>query len=207
MAATQLSIYSGALRLLGERKLSSLVEDRPARHYLDDAWADGLVNECLEEGFWKFATRSLSLTASPSTVTSFGYSYIFQKPDDYVRTKAICTDPYFLNTLNLYSDDGGYWSADIDTIYVQIISNSIFFGLDYSLWPETFNNFVQAMLADKVKELITGNDGKYDRIKKALKDAKINARSKDAMAGPIKFSEPGTFIKARMQGRITNNYR
>lgn len=207
MVATQLSIYNGALRLLGSRKLASLTEDSPARRHLDDAWADGLIDSCLEEGFWKFATRSMALTASASTTPDFGYQYAFQKPDDYIKTKAICFDQYFQTSLKNYSDEAGFWFADIDVIYVQIISNDASYGNDYSLYPESFNDFVQAMLADKVKDLITGNDGKHERIKKALKEAKTKARSNDAMAGPQKFSEPGSFVRARMQGRATNEFR
>ena len=60
------------------------------------------------------------------------------------------------------------------------------------------------MLADEVKELVTGNDGKYERIKKALKDARINARSKDAMNQPQQFSTAGSWVQARMKGVVDN---
>lgn len=204
MANSKLTLYNGSLRLLGERRLALLTEDRPARRYLDDAWDDGLIDEALEQGFWNFATRSVEMTASASVSPDFGYRYAFQKPDDYIRTAALCTDEFFKHTLNEYTDEAGYWFADYDTLFLQYISNDSTYGNDLANWPSTFVRMVQAMLADEVKELVTGNDGKYDRIKKALKDARIDARSKDAMNQPTKFPPTGSWVNARMTSRLNN---
>lgn len=202
---SKLTLYNGSLRLLGERRLLTLTEDRPARRYLDDAWDDGLVDDALEQGFWNFATRSVEMQASASVEPEFGYRYAFQKPDDYIRTAALCTDEFFKHTLNEYTDEAHYWFADYDTLYLQYISNDVDYGLNMANWPGTFVALVEAMLADEVKELVTGNDGKYDRIKKALKDARIDARSKDAMNQPVKFAPAGTWVSARMTSRVNNN--
>lgn len=207
MGTTKLKIYSGALRLLGERK-TTLTEDRPARRYLDDAWDDGLVDSVLEDGYWSFATRSIQATADPSITPEFGYRYAFRKPDDYIKLAAICTDEYFKHTTSEYSDEGDYWYADVDVLYIQYISNDANYGGDLSRWPESASDLAKAKLADEVKELVTGNDGKYDRIKKALKDAKTNARSKDLMNKPTRFPPAGSWVSARMQGRVnTDNNR
>lgn len=206
MAITKLSIFNGALRLLGEEKLSLITDDSPKRYYLDDAWDDGLIKSCLEQGFWNFATRTKELTYVASVEPAFGYKYAFQRPDDYVRLAAFCIDEYFNNTITEYSDEAGFWYCDYTVVYLQYISNDASYGGNYSLWSETFNEFVQAKLADKVKEQITGNDGKYDRIKSALKASRADARSKDAMNGPTKFTALGTWVGARM-GSGSNNYR
>lgn len=205
MVASKLSLFNGGLRLLGERRLASLTEDRPSRRYLDDAWDDGAVDACLEQGFWSFATRSVELLADTAFTSTFGYKYRFGHPDDYIRLKAICTDEYYSSTLNNYTDENGFWFADYDTLYIQYISNDAAYGMDYSLWTPAFTKYVQAYLADEVKELVTGNDGKYDRIKKALKDAKLDARNKDVMGGPMKFSPMGTWTSARRAGRTNNS--
>lgn len=205
MTTSKLTLYNGALRLLGERRLASLTEDRPARRYLDDAWDDGVIDDCLEQGFWSFATRSVELQADTAWTSTFGYSYRFQHPDDYVHLKAICTDEYYSSTLADYSDEAGFWFADYDVLYIQYISNDSSYGGDYSLWPESFSTFVKAKLADEVKELITGNDGKYERIKKALKDAKLDARNKDVMGKPRKRQQNGTWVSARMNSVVNNS--
>lgn len=205
MTTSKLSLYNGALRLLGERRLSSLTEDRPARHYLDAAFDDGLIDYLLEQGQWNFATRSVELTNDSSITPEFGYQYGFAKPTDYVRLAALCLDEYFKSPLNEYSDEQGYWFCDYDTLYIKYISNDVDYGLDLSLWPQTFVRYAQAELADRVKEEITGNDGKYERIKKALKDARVDARSKDVMNRPVRFQPAGTFVKARMTSGVNND--
>lgn len=202
----KLSIYNGALRLLGERKLSSLTEDRPARYYLDDAWDDGLIQDCLEEGYWNFATRTIMATAETGIEPEFGYRHAFQKPTDYVKLKAISVDEYFRNTLHDYSDETNYWYCDYDVLYIQYISNDVDYGNNIGKWTQSFEKFVKATLADEVKELVTGNDGKYERVKQALKDAKTNARSKDAMNRPTKFGQTGSWVSARMNGSVNKDW-
>jgi hypothetical protein len=203
--ADKLGIYNGALRLLGERKLASLTEDRPARYYLDDAWDDGLIQRCLEEGYWNFATRTILATPETGIEPEFGYRKAYQKPTDYVKLKAISTDEYFRTTLHQYSDESEYWFCDYDPLYIQYISNDVDYGFNPGKWTQSFEDFVKPVLADEVKELITGSDGKYDRIKKALKDAKTSARSKDAMNRPPKFGQTGSWVSARMSGVVNTD--
>lgn len=205
MTISKLTLYNGANRLLGERRLASLTEDRPSRRYLDAAWDDGVVDAALEQGFWNFATRTIEISASTSIAPSFGYRHAFEKPDDYIKLGAICTDEFFKSTLHDYTDESGYWFANEDVLYVQYISNDALYGLNYALWPQTFKKLVQAMLADEVKDLVTGNDMKYQVIKKALKDARVDARSKDAMNGPTKFSPTGSWVSARMRGAVNSD--
>lgn len=205
MSTSKLTLYNGANRLLGERRLRTLTEDRPSRRYLDEAWDDGVVDGALEEGYWNFATRSIQIEPSTTVTPDFGYRYAFEKPDDYIKLAAMCTDEFFKNPLIEYSDEGGYWFSDHDLMYVQYISNSTSYGLNMALWPQSFQKLVQAMLADEVKELVTGNDGKYDRIKKALKEAKLNARNKDAMNQPVKVAPHGSWVSARMTSRVNNH--
>ena len=205
MATSKLTLFNGANRLLGERRLASLTESRPPLNYLNDAWDDGVVDGALEQGFWNFATRSIKAIASTTVTPEFGYRYAFQKPDDYIKTAAVCTDEFFQNTLHQYEDEKHYWFSDYDVLYIKYISNDASYGNDLANWPQSFQKMVQAMLADEVKELVTGNDGKYDRIKKALKDARIDARSKDAMNQPVKFAPAGSWVKARMASRVNSD--
>lgn len=205
MTTSKLTLYNGALRLLGERKLASLTETRPALNYLNDAWDDGIVDGALEQGFWNFATRSIQAAASTTVTPEFGYRYAVEKPDDYIRTAAVCVDEFFNTPLIEYEDEANYWLSNYETFYIKYISNAAQYGNDMANWPQSFQKMVQAMLADEVKELITGNDGKYERIKKALKDARIDARSKDAMNQPMKFAARGSWVTARMASRVNND--
>lgn len=205
MTTSKLTLYNGALRLCGERKLLTLSEDRAPRRYLDDAWDDGAVIACLEEGFWNFATRSVRIDASTSVEPDFGYQYAFDKPSDYVRTAAVCTDEFFKCPLLEYSDEVTYWFADNDTIYVQYISSDTSYGFNYAAWPQTFVKFVEAYLADQIKGNIGCNGEREQKIEKTLKTARINARSKDAMNQPQRTSPRGSWVAARTTSRVTNN--
>lgn len=205
MTTTKLTLFNGALRLLGERRLVSLTEDRPSRRYLDDAWDDGVIDSALEQGFWNHATRSVEIEASTSIIPAFGYKYAFDKPSDYIKTGAFCADEFFNSPILQYTDEANYWYSDYNKIYVQYISNDADYGNNLANWSSSFSKLVQAMLADETKELITGNDGKSDRIAKALKDARIDARSKDAMNQPVKVSPSGSWVTARMRSKVNNN--
>jgi hypothetical protein len=201
--ATKLSLYNGALRLCKERKLASLSENREPRRLLDDAYGDGsttgAVKACLEMGQWTFATRTVMLDYSPSVEPDFGYRRAFDQPDDLVRVTAVCEDEHFNAPLLRYADERRYWYADLDTIYVRYVSNDDEYGADLSLWPETFVKLVEAYLAQEIVGNLTGADSR--RAEKAFKDAKLEARSLDAMNKPTVFMPAGSWSSARRGGR------
>tara|TARA_R110002074_G_C12558458_1_gene667618 strand:- start:17035 stop:17676 length:642 start_codon:yes stop_codon:yes gene_type:complete len=198
MTATQLSLYNGALRALGERKLASLSEDRAPRRILDDIWNDGTIDACLEQGQWNFAMRTVKADYSPSVEPSFGLRRAFDKPVDWIRTSGLCSDEYFTNPLTQYRDEAGFWYADIDTIYVRFVSNHVSYGNDLSLWPESFVTCVELYMALEACEPITQSESKRKRVEKQLQDQLVKARSKDAMDEPPAFPPQGRWSRARM---------
>lgn len=204
--ASKLSLYNGALRLLGERKLASLTENREPRRVLDDAWDSDALRYCLEQGLWNFATRTVELTYSPSVDPDFGYQYAFDKPTDFVRLVGISLDEYFASPFNSWTDEAGFWFCDNDTIYVRYVSDDASYGADYSLWPETFAKYVEGFLAMEVAPRILQNAAKEDKIDKMLRKLLTDARSKDAMNEPTKFLPPGSWSRSRAgkRGVFTN---
>src|SRR3546814_8485593 len=150
----QWSIDPGALRILGEGKLSSLAEDRGPRHLLDDVWDEGARKAVLELGDWNFALRTRKVTYDSSVTPDFGLRYAFSKPADWIKTAGIASDEYFRCPLTdlSYKDEAGYWWADLQTLYISHVSSDEQYGYDYSLWPMTFVKLVQAYLADEVSE-------------------------------------------------------
>ncbi len=197
MGSTKLSLYNGALRLLYERKLASLTEDREPRRLLDDAWGDGsttgAVRYCLEMSQWAFATRAVLLDYSPSVTPSFGHPYAFDHPSDFVRTVALCQDEFFREPLLEYVDERNYWYASIPSIYIKYVSNHSTYGADLSLWPESFAKTVEARLAFEIA---------WDDAKKKLADTvwdreEKKAKSLDAMAKPTTFPPEGSWSRSR----------
>lgn len=207
--ADRLSLYNGALRLCRERRLASLTEERHPRRLLDDAWGDGAqggsVRRCLELGQWTFATRTAKIAFDPDVAPEFGHRYAFSQPDDMIRPVAICIDEYFLDPLLQYADERRFWYASIDTIYVKWVSNDPAYGGDIGAWPETFVKLVEADLANEIVFTLTEDAATRAYVEKALSDAKLEAKSRDAMNRPTVMPPQGSWNQARRGGSRTRS--
>lgn len=199
---TRLSIYNGALRRIGERKLSSLSENREPRRLLDDVWDNGGIDACLEAGQWSWASRTQELVYSPSVEPAFGYLRAFDKPTDMVRLLGIATDERVQMPLQHYENTGSFFFADPDTIYVRYVSNGSSYGGDYSLWPKSFTDFVEWHFASGIVFKVTSSEAKEERTLRKRKDALSEAASNDAMMGPSQRPPLGNWATARLAGRI-----
>ena len=199
--ATQLGLFNGALRLLKERKLASLSENREPRRLLDDAWGDGqtegAVKYCLQLGQWTFATRTVQADYSPSVEPPFGYRYAFDQPEDLVRVCGIFCDPECAIPLLKYTDERHFWYADQATIYVSYVSNGLDYGADLSLWPETFAKMVEAFLATEIAGNLSQSETLIQLAAQAFKQTRLEAASLDAANKPTKFMPQGSWTRAR----------
>lgn len=208
---TQLKLYNAALLEIGERRLVALTDDVEARHTLDEVWQSGdLVNYLLQQGYWNFASRTIELTYNPSIEPPFGYKRAFDKPSDIVRTAMLCRDAYFRYPERRYEDEAAYWFADVDTLYVQYISNDSAYGNDMSLWTPAFVRWVEVYLASRVCERLTQNSSKAKDLREAADPASkrptllIDARSKDAMDEAAMIPNRGSWTLSRRQGDRAN---
>jgi len=193
----KLTIYNGALTVLGERKLADLTENREPRHKLDAIWDNDMVKRVLQHGQWNFASRAVELQASTTTTPSFGYQFAFDKPTDHIRTLGIASDEFFSNPLTAYSDEASWWFSDAETIYVIYVSDDNQFGQDYSLWPENFTEYVEHYMAMKVAPRLTGLKFDEVNLKKLVKIALMEAKATDAMESPAKFPPKGGWAQSR----------
>jgi len=191
----KLSLYNGALRKLGERKLASLSEDRAPRRYLDDAWDDGAVTYCLEQGNWTFATRSQKLEPSTSLIPDFGYKYAYEKSTDWLSTVAICSDEYYKNGLQ-YSEEAGIIYCDWNEIYVKFVSNDEIYGLNFALWSKAFEDYVHNFLASEISVPLRQKE--YDP--RMLEKARREALNKDMKQKSSHIMPLGTLARARLSG-------
>lgn len=204
--ASKLSLFNGALREVGERKLASLSENREPRRVLDSAWDGEAVKTCLAAGQWNFAINSIELTHSPSVEPAFGYRFAFDKPENWVRTVAVCEDERFNVPLLHYQDEGQYWYADVDRLYVRYVDAGTSFGLDYGKWPINFTRYVEFFLAARICMSLTQNQTKRDNLERDAEIWLVKAKSTDAMDEATKFLPPGTWSRAR-HGRSYGNDR
>ncbi|RWB98855.1 MAG: hypothetical protein EOQ56_19160 [Mesorhizobium sp.] len=193
----QLSLYNGALIKLGQPRLAALTDEGKARRALDAEYAK-TVKGCLEAAFWNFAMRLVQLENTPSEASSFGYQYVFDKPDDWLRTAGVTSDPHGNVPLLTYDDRTSRILADISIIYLRYVSNDEDFGMDLGLWPQTFVDYVETCLAWTVCEEITGSVDRKDRLEKARDKAKYKASNTDAMNEAVtRYPPPGRLVQSR----------
>lgn len=197
---TRLSLYNDALLACGERALNSLTENREPRYLLDQIWNNNGVKNCLEEGQWYFAMRTIQLDYDPDIEPPFGYAHAFDKPTDWIRTVSLASDEFFRAPLLRYNDEAGYWYSDLNTIYVRYVSNDDAYGMNLALWPETFKEFVAAHFAMKVVLKITNDEDRFAKVVKIREMLMRTAKSKAAMADATQFPVPGSWSQSRRRG-------
>jgi hypothetical protein len=197
VTASQLGLYNAALSLIGQRRIASLSVNEEGRRVLDDIWNNGAVNHCLEQGQWRHALRTVQIDYDSGYTATFGYAYRFDKPTDLIRLTELCEDEFFQTPLLQYQDEGVYWFAELQTIYVRYVSNGASYGLNYALWPETFNKYVAAYLAWEALPRIKDSTTDRQELERVMKTRLLDAKSKDALKDPTKYMPEGSWITAR----------
>lgn len=199
MSTSQLTLYNGALRLLGQAKLSALTDAIENRYTLDDAYNENAINYCLEQGLWNFAVRTSKGSADSSVTPDFGFQYAFAKPSDWIRTITIASDEFFTSPLTEldYVDEQGFWFSNLETIYIRYVSNDSEYGADLSLWPQTFVRMFETYLAMQIAPRLFQDEGKIDALNKLFQRRLVDARSKDALNEGAKFRPAGSWVTAR----------
>lgn len=197
---TKLDIFNGALVHLGERSLSSLSENTPARYDLDAAWDSGVVDFCLREGLWTFAARVSKFSAATDIEPEFGYSFAFELPDDFIKLDGLFTDEYLRIALQNFQREQNFLFCASEEIYMRYISNDASFGGNYSIWPDDFKDYVQTYLAFKACMKITGSDKTYLRLEKQVAKYKLEAKSRDSFEKPTRYPARSNWTRARLSG-------
>lgn len=201
---TKLTIANGALRMLKEGSLTQneLTNNsrEPARLF-NAVWDDGGLDACLRSGEWRFAKRTVMLDASPSIEPDFGLRYAFEKPDDFVRTCGQYSDEMLTSPLSdrEIREEAGYWYSSLETIYLAYVSNDAAYGLDYSQWPNDFLKFVQAHFASEIAGPLTSDGAEALKLRNHYLRL---ALSTDGQADPTRTLPGGSWVRARMAGRV-----
>lgn len=204
--ATKLGLLNGALIDLGARTLLDTGEGVEAARVLLTVY-DRVIADCLSRGSWNFATETVKAAADTGVTPEFGYSEVFAKPSDWVRTVAVSEDEYFTFPLLSYYDDVNYWSADSTPIYIRYVSNDTGMGLELTRWTDAFTRFVELELASRTCYRLTQDKS----LTKAIMDERDKARrfalNRDAMdESQPKFPPPGSWTQSR-SGRINRGDR
>lgn len=200
--ADKLFIYNSAITLTGGDLLGSLTDEGGARRLCDQFYA-AAIQEILEAAAWKFAMRTISLSADASKTTAFGYANAFSIPTDWSRTY-IVSSVENLDPLNDYVEESGYLYAGPDTLYCRFVSNGVTYGNDIGRWSMLFAAAVAAKLAEKIVPRLTESLNKSGDIKAEAMRTLRKAKSADAFKEGVKFPPAGQLVRSRM-GQQHNN--
>lgn len=192
---TKLRLYNEALLALGMRKLSGLTEAVEPRRVLDDAYT-GFIDLVLSKGNWKFALRSVHLDYDTDITPTFGHNRAFTKPTDYARFSIIATDEFFNSPLLDMEEDGDYFYASVDEIYLKYVSNDTSYGADLAEWPESVAKYGALLLAETVRRRIAPDVDKGE-LERDVARALSTAQTQDALSIPTTFMKQGTWSSAR----------
>ena len=197
--ATKAGIFNGALLELGNRALVDTGEPVEAGRDLNRHYSR-VVNDCLAAGSWNFAMETIKAVADTGVTPNFGFTEVFAKPSDWVRTFGVSQDERLSIPLLQYYDDANFWSADISPIYVRYVSNDTGLGFELTRWPAAFTRYVEMELALRVAPKVARSEA--ERVEGLRDKAKRNALGQDAMnENQPKFPPMGSWNSARGGGR------
>ncbi|KRB22677.1 hypothetical protein [Mesorhizobium sp. Root172] len=197
--ASRLGIYKAALRYLGNAAgVASLTEASPARLALDDVWQEA-GDYMLAKGLWNFAIRTVQLSEDEDVEPLFGYQYAFSKPDDWVRTASISIDPAFQDGFEDFADEGDYWYANSETLYIRYVSSDDAYGWNIGAWREPFAQAFACYLAFQCALPLTSDKGSRNDLFNLSKTLLTEAKTLDAVDERVAMSPAGRLVKSRLR--------
>jgi len=195
--ADKLQVWKQALVYLQKETISTLTDDVPAVYTFGAAW-DGVVEEAFNAGDWNFAKLSVALSLNTTETPAVGWTYVFDYPDDWMRTVAINSSPDFRTRFYDYVDENGFLHANTNVLYLRYISRDKMD--DVASWPTMFWRYVAAKLAYDTCGRLTSGDTLEDKLEKRTDKALRQAKSVDARNENNKVLNPGSWLMSRYGG-------
>ena len=201
IGTSKINLYNAALFEIGDRKLVSLTENVESRRVLDEVY-DRVVEQCLSDASWNFAIRPIKIISDTGIAPNFGFTEIFAKPTDWLKTIGVSGDDRWTAPITQYHDDLNYWASDISPMYVRYVSNDASYGLDLTKWPQAFTRYVELSLAFRILPRLNQNKGDKERLMRDVKLAKRAAMAQDTMneAQPKFFPTSSWTLARRSSG-------
>jgi len=201
--STLLGIYNDALLILGLERIATVSDSSQRRSVLDTAMNADLVEEILEDTAWVFGKTSTKLEYNPGVEPDWGYRRAFDKPANMLRLDGIYHDEYFQSPVDRYQDEGDYFFADVEEVYLQYVSRS--FLTTPSQWPVYFRKLVAAALARDAAPSLGGSN--MDNAMLRYEERKKSAMANDAMSGPPRKIRSGSWVRAAVGDRRSSRGR
>lgn len=197
--ADKLGVWNQALIHLEAAPIATLTDQVTAVNVFGNAWT-GVVEEAFNEGDWNFAKKSATLVESGTGSASVGYSYVYDYPDDYLRTVTVSLTTSFNDPYTGYIDEGGYLHTNFGPVYLRYIRNDLVDDADVGEWPTMFWRYVAAKLAYETCGRLTQGTSLKAELSKVADKALRKAKSVDARQERNKPRNEGSWMRARHGG-------
>lgn len=198
--ATKLDVFNGALRLIGEERMTDVDENNKKGRELRSAW-DTVVQGVFESYPWNCASERVALQRLSDT-PAHTYDYYYAKPSDWLRTINITKTANDDDKLRNYVDEAGgednpkgRIATSETSVYLRYISEDYLTRVGN--WPQLLADYVATVLAYETCQVITGNATKLDAVDREKRKRKHEATNWDTMQNPPKRIEMGRLVRSR----------
>lgn len=193
---TQATIFKNALRLAGEPSNVGIDSDKKIVREMLGAW-DDVVGAAFEGHNWNAFKSLIQLTSVTPSVP--GWDYTFNVPAGFRRVVKVSD----------YADEDGegieysYQAGKILTNHEQTFLWYVdaTYMTQIGGWPQTFANYISALLADETYPVNDEGDATRSRINDAVMSRMNDAKAYDASTDPVIRGKPGTYVRARANWR------
>lgn len=197
--ASEVSICNRALSHLGGEVITSLSEDILSARLCNTFYAD-LRDELLELHPWNFARKRAEL-AQLSTAPTFGFTYAYQLPSDFINLYRIWDStttardpadvPYELEDNKLLFD----WSS-CKVIYIRRVT-------DVTKFSQAFISTLAARIAAQIAWKLTGNRQKEQFAWSLYASMLAQARGVNAQQQYPEAFDASSWTDARQIGPVS----
>lgn len=152
MAVTKLQLYNNALLLIGQRRLTSLTEDREVRYLLDGTYDLDAIKYCLEIVKPVFASKT-ALLNNPATSSVHALDSVHTLPSDFVTVVGVYSDDKLDQPISRYLIEENTLVCEYDIVFFRYTTDTPVTTFTY--WTASFTRVVAAYLAREISIKVT----------------------------------------------------
>jgi hypothetical protein len=193
---TKLSVFNGALAMLGQPLMSSDQDPGEDGETLRGLW-DQVVEMCHEKTAWDFA-KLRAECARLSETPIHGYTYYYALPNDCVRLLTVSESGAPNDEITAWEGEPGKIATDASRLYITYVSDQSMTQI--GRWSTSFGRYVSTELAFLASPKI--NSSATEEIAKERRKAISDAIGLDAAQGPPRRRPHGAWASA-----ARGNYR
>lgn len=198
--ASKITICNRALSKLGADRITSLDDDNKAARAMKSAF-DFVRDAEFRAHVWNFTVKRAELAAS-ATAPTWGYSYQYAMPSDFLRLLEIRdlysnsnTQDYRTNPTPLWQMEGGNLVTDAEApVFIRYVARVT----DTETYDALFSEALACRLAAETAEEITESSTKVGNAWKLYERAVKEALRSDAIEQPTEYLMDDAWVVGRL---------